>query len=125
HDDYRFGYAAFRPKRISPEELSELGYQARVRHNTVFQILRRATDFKTNAKDLWSLFTFFAYNPIFRVEFHKKYEMLLGYRGLERETSKSRSSRGDEAPLLRISSPANGRSQSLLTSAATGSVELE
>jgi len=88
HDDYRFGYAAFRPKRISPDELSELGFRARVRHNTIFQILRRATDFKTNAKDLWSLFTFFAYNPIFRVELHKKFEMMLGYRGLEREFSK-------------------------------------
>jgi radical SAM superfamily enzyme YgiQ (UPF0313 family) len=85
HDDYRFGYAAFRPKRISPEELSELGLQARVRHNTVYQILRRATDPKTNAKDLWSFFTYFAYNPIFRVEFRKKYEMMLGYRGHERE----------------------------------------
>jgi radical SAM superfamily enzyme YgiQ (UPF0313 family) len=90
HDDYRFGYAAFRPKRISPEELSELGYQARVRHNTVFQILRRATDLKTNAKDFWSLFTYFAYNPIFRVEFHKKYEMMLGYRGHEREARSPR-----------------------------------
>ncbi len=101
------------------------GYQARVRHNTVFQILRRATDFKTNGKDFWSLFTYFAYNPIFRVELRKKYEMMLGYRGLERETSQSRSSQGDEAPLFRTSSPATARSQSLLTSAATGSVELE
>jgi radical SAM superfamily enzyme YgiQ (UPF0313 family) len=85
HDDYRFGYAAFRPKHIRPEELSELGYQARIRHNSIFQILRRATDFKTNAKDFWSLFTYFAYNPLFRAEFHKKYEMMLGYRGHERE----------------------------------------
>ena len=90
HDDYRFGYAAFRPKRICPEELSELGYQARIRHNTVFQILRRATDLKTNAKDFWSLFTYFAYNPIFRVEFHKKYEMMLGYRSHEREARSPR-----------------------------------
>jgi hypothetical protein len=90
HDDYRFGYAAFRPKLISPEELSELGYQARIRHNTGFQILRRATDLKTNAKDFWSLFTYFAYNPIFRVEFHKKYEMMLGYRGHEREARSPR-----------------------------------
>jgi radical SAM superfamily enzyme YgiQ (UPF0313 family) len=90
HDDYRFGYAAFRPKLISPEELSELGYQARIRHNTGFQILRRATDLKTNAKDFWSLFTYFAYNPIFRVEFHKKYEMMLGYRGHEREAREPR-----------------------------------
>jgi hypothetical protein len=55
----------------------------------VFQILRRATDFKTNAKDLWSLLTYFAYNPIFRVELRKKHEMMLGYRGLERDSQES------------------------------------
>jgi radical SAM superfamily enzyme YgiQ (UPF0313 family) len=85
HDDYRFGHAAFRPGRLSPEELAELGFEARLRHNSVFQILRRATDFKTNAKDFWSLLTYFAYNPIFRGELRKKHEMMLGYRGLERE----------------------------------------
>ena len=87
HDDYRFGYAAFRPKRISPEELSELGFQARLKHNSLFQILRRATDIKTNAKDLQSLFIYFAYNPLFRNELFKKHEMMLGYRGHERESS--------------------------------------
>jgi len=84
HDDYRFGYAAFQPKKISPESLAELGFEARLRHNSIFQILRRSTDFKTNAKDFWSLFTYFAYNPLFRQELPKKFEMMLGYRGHER-----------------------------------------
>ncbi len=84
HDDYRFGHAAFRPRHMSPEQLSELGLEARMRHNTLFQILRRATDFKTNAKDIWSLMTYFAYNPLFRDEMRKKHGMVLGYRGLER-----------------------------------------
>jgi radical SAM superfamily enzyme YgiQ (UPF0313 family) len=85
HDDYRFGGAAFRPRGLSPEKLSELGLEARLRHNSVFQILRRATDFKTNAKDFWSVLTYFAYNPLFRGELLKKHEMMLGYRGLERK----------------------------------------
>lgn len=84
HDDYRFGHAAFRPRHMSPETLSELGLEARLRHSSVFQILRRATDPKTNAKDLWSLGTYFAYNPLFRDEMLKKHGMVLGYRGLER-----------------------------------------
>ena len=84
HDDYRFGYAAFRPKRITPDDLASLAFQARVRHNTIWQILRRATDLKTNMKDPQSLLTYFAYNPLFRDEIKKKYGMVLGYRGFER-----------------------------------------
>lgn len=85
HDDYRFGDAAFRPRNLTPEMLSELGHQARLRHNSLYQVLRRATDFKTNARDMRSLMTYFAYNPLFRGEMLKKHGMMLGYRGFERE----------------------------------------
>lgn len=84
HDDYRFGRAAFRPARLSPERLSELALEARLSHSSVYQILRRATDPKTNARDLRSLLTYFAYNPLFRGELLKKHDMMLGYRGRER-----------------------------------------
>jgi radical SAM superfamily enzyme YgiQ (UPF0313 family) len=87
HDDYRFGHAAFRPARLSPEQLSELGLAARLEHNSVYQILRRATDPRTNAKDLRSLATYFAYNPLFRGELLKKHAMQLGYRGCERDAA--------------------------------------
>jgi len=85
HDEYRFGDAAFRPRRLTPERLSGLGHVARMRHSSPYQILRRATDFKTNAKDLRSLLTYFAYNPLFRSEMMKKHGMMLGYRGFERK----------------------------------------
>ncbi len=84
HDDYRFGDAAFRPRQMTPEALAAFGLEARLRHNSVFQILRRATDRKTNAKDVWSALTYFAYNPLFRRELLAKHGMMLGYRGLER-----------------------------------------
>ncbi|MCU0693010.1 MAG: B12-binding domain-containing radical SAM protein [Polyangiaceae bacterium] len=84
HDDYRFGYGAFVPKQMSADQLAEEGLRARLRHNTVSQILRRATDRKTNSKDAWSLLTYFAYNPLFRDEMLKKHGMMLGYRGYER-----------------------------------------
>lgn len=84
HDDYRFGHAAFRPANMSPERLTEACFKARLKHNTVFQILRRATDRKTNSKDIWSVLTYFAYNPLFRDEMLKKHGMKLGYRGFER-----------------------------------------
>jgi radical SAM superfamily enzyme YgiQ (UPF0313 family) len=85
HDDYRFGHAAFLPAKMSPDRLTELGLEARLAHNSVYQILRRATDFKTNARDLRSLATYFAYNPLFRRELLKKHGMMLGYRGIERQ----------------------------------------
>lgn len=84
HDDYRFGHGAFVPRNMSAERLGELGLWARLKHNTVFQILRRATDRSTNSKDGWSLLTYFAYNPLFRDEMLKKHGMPLGYRGFER-----------------------------------------
>jgi len=84
HDDYRFGHVGFRPRNLEPEELAELGLQARLRHNSLYQIARRATDRSTNSKDLWSLATYFAYNPLFRDELLKKHGMQLGYRGFER-----------------------------------------
>lgn len=86
HDDYRFGYAAFRPRHMAPETLSELGLEARLRHSSIFQILRRAMDPMTNAKNVWNLATYFAYNPLFRDEMLKKHGMVLGYRGQERAT---------------------------------------
>ena len=83
HDDYRYGQVAFRPKNMSPERLSEMGLEVRLRHNTVYQIFRRATEPRTNARTPWSLLTYFAYNPLFRDEMLKKQGMQLGYRGFE------------------------------------------
>ncbi len=79
-DRYHFGDAVFRPARMTPEELTEACFWARRRFNNPLTILRRALDFETNAKDLWSIATFFAYNPLFRRELFKKHGMVLGYR---------------------------------------------
>lgn len=83
HEDYRFGSVGFRPRNLSPERLAELGLEARLRHNTVYQILRRSTEPRTNARSAWNLLTYFAYNPLFRDEMLKKHGMQLGYRGFE------------------------------------------
>ncbi len=87
HDDYRFGLPGSSPKNCSPEELAQACLDARLAHNSPYQILRRSTDPKTHMKDLWSLLTYFSYNPLFRDELLKKHGMKLGYRGLERPAS--------------------------------------
>ncbi len=77
--DYHFGDAVFRPARMSPDELTDACFWARRRFNNPLSILWRATDPQTNAKDLWSLVTYFTYNPLFRRELYKKHGMRLGY----------------------------------------------
>jgi radical SAM superfamily enzyme YgiQ (UPF0313 family) len=84
HDDYRFGQAGFVPSACSPEELTAACLDARRRHSSVLNIARRAFDLETNMKDLWSIATYIAYNPLFRDEMLRKHGMMLGYRGLER-----------------------------------------
>ncbi len=84
HDDYRFGHAGFVPSHCSPDELTAACLEARRRHSSIPSIARRAFDPKTNMKDLWSVATYLAYNPLFRDEMLQKHGMMLGYRGLER-----------------------------------------
>ena len=84
HDDYRFGYAGFRPSACSAEGLTAACLEARRRHSSFGNIARRALDRKTNMKDLWSVATYLAYNPLFRDEMLEKHGMTLGYRGSER-----------------------------------------
>ena len=87
HDDYRFGQTGMRPNCCTPEELADACLEARMKHSSVFQIVRRSMDPRTHMKDLWSFMTYFAYNPLFRDEMIKKHGMMLGYRGLERPES--------------------------------------
>lgn len=79
---YHFGDAVFKPAKMSADELTEACFWARRRFNHPLNIIRRAFDFKTNAKDLWSIATYLAYNPLFRRELFKKHGMKLGYHHL-------------------------------------------
>ncbi len=78
HPEYRFNHAAFRPACMSPEELTELGFQCRAKFNSPFSIMRRAFDLKTNMRSLLRLSTYLRYAPLFRKEVHKKQDMQLG-----------------------------------------------
>jgi len=92
-DRYHFGDAVFKPARMSPDELTDACFWARRKFNNPISILRRAFDFQTNAKDLWSFATFFAYNPLFRREFYKKQGMRLGYHQFSEISSQVRLNR--------------------------------
>ncbi len=78
HPDYRFNYASFRPRHMSPDELTEACFAARARFNSIPSIVSRMFDFKTNLRSPARLGVYLGYNPIFRKEVFKKHGMKFG-----------------------------------------------
>jgi len=78
HPEYRFNHAAFRPRLMSAEELTEAGMRARARFNSAASILRRAFDLKTHLRSPFKLGLYLSYTPLFRRETFRKNGMLLG-----------------------------------------------
>lgn len=80
HPEYRFNYAAFRPKNMTPDQLTEACWQARSTYNSLGFLIRRIFDFKTNLRTLYKLGVYLKYSPIFRKEVFKKQGMRFGLR---------------------------------------------
>jgi radical SAM superfamily enzyme YgiQ (UPF0313 family) len=78
HPEYRFNHAAFIPRNMTPDELTEAAFQARRKFNSPVSILKRSLDLKTNLRTAYRLLTFMRYAPLFRKEVHKKQGMYLG-----------------------------------------------
>jgi radical SAM superfamily enzyme YgiQ (UPF0313 family) len=80
HPEYRFNHAAFRPARMSANELTQAGFHCRSTFNSIGTIVKRAFDTKTNLRSLYRLAIYLLYNPLFRQETLKKHGMRLGTR---------------------------------------------
>ncbi len=78
HPQYRFNYAAFRPRRMSPEQLTSACFQARRSFNSLGSILSRACDPATNMRSLYRFLFYMTYNPLYRKETFKKQGMKFG-----------------------------------------------
>ena len=78
HPEYRFNHAAFTPKHMSPEELTEAIWTNRERWNHPWSIFRRAWDFKTHLSSFTRLALYLAYNPLYAKESLKKQSILFG-----------------------------------------------
>lgn len=78
HPDYRFNHAAFRPARMSPNELTETAWECRKRWSSAESIFRRVWDTRTNLHTPLKFALYCAYNPLFRRESFKKQSMQLG-----------------------------------------------
>jgi len=80
HPDYRFNHAAFRPARMTADELTEVGWRCRRRWSSPASIVRRALDPATHLHSLERFAVYCAYNPLFRREAFKKQDLRLGTR---------------------------------------------
>ena len=80
HPDYRFNHAAFRPKQMTADELTEAAWACRRRWSSRASILKRALDLRTNLATPFRFATYVVYNPLFRREAFKRQGMRLGTR---------------------------------------------
>ena len=78
HPEYRFNHAAFSPRNMTPDELTEACFEARKAFNGIGSIISRAFEPRTNMRSLVRFMVYVSYNPLFRKEVFKKQGMKLG-----------------------------------------------
>jgi radical SAM superfamily enzyme YgiQ (UPF0313 family) len=78
HPEYRFNDAAYIPKRMTPDELTDACHTARKRYNSISGLLHRFADIKTNMRTLQRMAIYWRYTTIFRSEVYRKHGMRFG-----------------------------------------------
>ncbi len=78
HPEYRFNQAAFVPKNMSADELTEVCHDIRKQFNSIPSMLYRFSDIKTNLRSLWRASSYWRYATLFRKEVYKKHRMRFG-----------------------------------------------
>jgi radical SAM superfamily enzyme YgiQ (UPF0313 family) len=78
HPQYRFNSAAFVPKNMTPDELTEACHRIRKKFNNPLSLLYRFSDVKTNLRSVWRAGAYWKYATLFRKELYKKHGMRFG-----------------------------------------------
>lgn len=78
HPQYKFNYAAFKPKNMDAAELTEIAYECRKNFNSIGSVIYRLFEPKTNMRNPVRFFTYMIYNPVFRREVFEKQGMTFG-----------------------------------------------
>jgi radical SAM superfamily enzyme YgiQ (UPF0313 family) len=78
HENYKFNYAAFIPKNMTPDELTEAGFNCRRDFNSISSVIYRLFEPRTNLRNPVRFFTYIIYNPVFRKEVFEKQGMTFG-----------------------------------------------
>lgn len=89
HPDYRFNYAAFKPRHMTADQLTGWGFKARTQFNSFGSICKRVFNLKTNMRNAFRLWLYLRYNILFRKEVYNKQGLRLGI--LDRISGKARS----------------------------------
>ncbi len=88
HPEYKFNYCAFIPKNMTPPELTEVGYWCRKNFNSIRSVIYRFFEPHTNMRNPIRMFTYLAYNPVFRREVFEKQGMTFGCKEKDDEEAK-------------------------------------
>ena len=78
HPDYRFNSAAFVPKLMTPDELTDACHAARTRFNSIPALIHRFSDVQTHLRSLSRIFAYWKYTLLFKKEIPKKHQMRFG-----------------------------------------------
>lgn len=78
---YRWGQSVYRPRNMTPEQLSEGCFRARRTFNSYSSMLRRAIGWRTHGRHPRNLGPFMLGNIIMRREIYRKHGLVLGSRG--------------------------------------------
>jgi len=78
HPEYRFNQAAFQPKTLTPDELTDVCHIARQKFNSIPSLMYRFSDMQTNLKTLWRAASYWRYATLFRREVYRKHKMRFG-----------------------------------------------
>ncbi|PHI29090.1 B12-binding domain-containing radical SAM protein [Budvicia aquatica] len=78
HPEYRFNQAAFTPKLMTAQQLTDACHDARSSFNSLPSIIRRFSDIRMTLQSLSRMATFWRYTLLFRKEVHKKHQMKFG-----------------------------------------------
>ena len=88
HPEYKFNYCAYIPKNMTPPELTEVGYWCRKSFNSIRSVIYRFFEPQTNMRNPIRMFTYLAYNPVFRREVFEKQGMTFGCKEKDEEAKK-------------------------------------
>lgn len=78
HPDYRFNHAAFVPKLVDPEVLTEALAEARRIWSSPMTMVKRFLDPKTHMRSPYRMGVYWAYNPVYGRENRRKHGMTFG-----------------------------------------------
>lgn len=78
HPEYRFNSAAFIPKNMTPDTLTDACHEARTKFNNIPSLIYRFSDLSTNMRSLMRMTSYWRYATLFRKEVHKKHNMRFG-----------------------------------------------